>query len=124
MTDQHLTYSGRMVYVGIDVHKDTYAVTCICDKKIVKTATVQANPNGLAASLQRWFPDATLSAVYEAGFSAFVLHRALTKAGIPTLVVNPASVAVAANNKVKTDRRDSKKLAIDLADGRLRGIYV
>ena len=33
MTDQHLTYSGRMVYVGIDVHKDTYAVTCICDKK-------------------------------------------------------------------------------------------
>jgi len=124
MTDQHLTYSGRMVYVGIDVHKDTYAVTCICDKKIVKTATVQANPNGLAASLQRWFPDATLSAVYEAGFSAFVLHRALTKAGIPTLVVNPASVAVAANDKVKTDRRDSKKLAIDLADGRLRGIYV
>jgi transposase len=33
-------------------------------------------------------------------------------------VVNPASVAVAANDKVKTDRRDAKKLARDLADGR------
>ena len=124
MTDQRPTYSGRIVYVGIDVHKDTYAVTCICDKKIVKTATVQADPAGLAASLQRWFPEATLSAVYEAGFSAFVLHRALTTAGITNIVVNPASIAVAANEKVKTDRRDAKKLAIDLADGRLRGIYI
>lgn len=124
MTNQRLTYRGRIVYVGVDVHKETYAVTCVCDKKIVKTATVQADPAGLAASLQRWFPDATLSAVYEAGFSAFVLHRALLKAGIPNMVVNPASVAIAANDKVKTDRRDSKKLAMDLADGRLHGIYV
>lgn len=124
MTDQRFTYSGRMIYVGIDVHKDTYAVTCVCDKKIVKTATVQADPAGLAASLQRWFPEATLSTVYEAGFSAFVLHRALLKAGMTNIVVNPASVAVAANDKVKTDRRDSKKLAMDLADGRLHGIYV
>jgi transposase len=38
------------------------------------------------------------------------------------IVVNPASIAVAANDKVKTDRRDAKKLAIDLADGRLQGI--
>jgi transposase len=96
----------------------------VCNKQTVKTATVPADPAGLAASLPRWFPGATLSSVYEAGFSAFVLHRALTNAGIPNIVVNPASVAVAANDKVKTDRRDSKKLAIDLADGRLRGIYV
>jgi transposase len=124
MTDQRLTYNGRFVYVGIDVPKDTYTVTCLWDKKIVKTATVPADPAGLAVSLQRWFPDATLSTVYEAGVSAFVLHRALSKAGIPNIVVNPASVAVAANDKVKTDRRDAKKLVLDLADGRLRGISV
>src|SRR6266481_1800476 len=104
--------------------KDTYTVTCIHNKRIVKTATVQSDPASLAASLPRWFQGAKLSSVYEAGFSAFVLHRSLTKAGITNIVVNPASVAVAANDKVKTDRRDSKKLAFDLADGRLRGIYV
>jgi transposase len=124
MTDRHLSYIGRIVYVGVDVHKETYTVTCVCNKQIVKTATVQADPAGLAASLLRWFPGATLYSAYEAGFSAFVLHRALTTAGITNIVVNPASVAVAANDKVKTDRRDAKKLAIDLADGRLRGIYV
>jgi transposase len=124
MTDRHLSYIGRIVYVGIDVHKETYTVTCVCNKQIVKTATVQAEPAGFTASLLRWFPGATLYSAYEAGFSAFVLHRALTTAGITNIVVNPASVAVAANDKVKTDRRDAKKLAIDVADGRLRGIYV
>ena len=124
MTDQRLSYVGQNVYVGVDVHKDTYTVTCIHNKRIVKTATVHADPASLAASLLRWFQGATLSSVYEAGFAAFVLHRSLTKAGISNIVVNPASVAVAANDTVKTDRRDSKKLAVDLADGRLRGIYV
>jgi len=108
----------------IKAHKDTYTVTCVWNKQIVKTATVQAEPAGLAASVLRWFPGATLYSAYEAGLSAFVLHRALTTAGITNIVVNPASVAVAAHDKVKTDRRDAKKLAIDLADGRLRGISV
>jgi len=124
MTEQRRSYAGECVYVGVEVHKETYTVTGVCHKQIVKTVTVQAEPAGLAASLPRWFPEATLYSVYEAGFSAFVLHRVLTKASIRNIVVNPASIAVAANDKVKTDRRDSKKLAIDLADGRLRGIYV
>ena len=72
MTDQRLSYCGRIVYVGIDVHKETYTVTCVCNKQIVKTATVQADPAALAASLPRWFPGATLYSVYEAGFSAFL----------------------------------------------------
>ena len=99
-------------------------MTCVCQRQIVKTATVPAEPVRLAESLLRWFPGATLSSASEAGFSGFVLHRALTTAGITNLVVNPASVAVAANDRVKTDRRDAKKLAIDLADGRLRGISI
>ena len=124
MTEQRISYAGERVYVGVDVHKETYTVTCVCHTQIVKTATVPAEPASLAASLLRWFPGATLASAYEAGFSAFVLHRALTQAGITNIVVNPASIAVAANDKVKTDRRDSKRLAIDLADGRLRGIYI
>jgi transposase len=124
MAEQRLSYTGERIDVGIDVHKETYTVTCLCQRQMVKTATVPADPARLAESLPRWFPEARLFAAYEAGFSGFVLHRALTTAGITNIVVNPASVAVAANDKVKTDRRDAKKLARDLADGRLRGIYV
>ena len=124
MTEQRRSYAGECVYVGVDVHKETYTVPCVCHKQSVKPATVQAEPAGLAASLPRWFPGATLYAVYEAGFAAFVLHRVRTNAGISHIVVNPASIAVAANAKGKTDRRDAKQLAIALADGRLRGLSV
>jgi transposase len=124
MTELRLSYTGERVYVGIDVHKATYTVTCVCQRRIVKTATVPADPARFADSLLRWVPGAPLSSAYEAGFSGFVFHRALTTVGITNLVVTPASVAVAANDRVKTDRRDAKKLAVDLADGRLRGIYI
>src|SRR5215831_6463844 len=124
MAEQRLSYTGERIDVGIDVHKETYTVTCLCQRQMVKTATVPADPVRLAASLPRWFPGARIFSAYEAGFSGFVLHRVLTTAGITNIVVNPASVAVAANDKVKTDRRDAKKLARDLADGRLRGISV
>src|SRR5215831_892514 len=124
MAEQRLSYTGERIDVGIDVHKETYTVTCLCQRRIVKTATVPAEPVRLAESLLRWFPGATLSSAYEAGFSGFVLHRVLAAAGITNIVVHPASVAVAANDRVKTDRRDAKKLAVDLADGRLRGISI
>ena len=124
MPEPRLSYTGERVYVGIDVHKATYAVVCVCQQRIVKTATVPADPAQFAASVLRWFPGATLASAYEAGFSGFVLHRVLAAAGITNIVVNPASVAVAANDRVKTDRRDAKKLAVDLADGRLRGISI
>src|SRR3569832_668493 len=124
MAEQRLSSTGERIDIGIDVHKETYTVTCLCQRQMVKTATVPAAPARLAESLRRWFPGARLFSAYEAGFSGLVLHRILTAAGITNIVVNPASVAVAANEKVKTDRRDAKKLARDLADGRLRGIYV
>ena len=50
MTEQRRSYAGECVYVGVDVHKETYTVTCVCHKQIVKTATVQAEPASLAAS--------------------------------------------------------------------------
>src|SRR5215831_17758820 len=101
MTEPRLSYTGERVYVGIDVHKATYTVVCVCQRRIVKTATVPADPAQFAASVLRWFPGATLASAYEAGFSGFVLHRVLTTAGLTNLVVNPASVAVAANDRVQ-----------------------
>ena len=119
-----ISYNGKKVYIGLDVHKETYAVTCICEQVVVKRATVSADPAKLAESLLRWFKGAKIYSAYEAGFSGFSLHRTLKKLGINNIVVNAATVAVAANDKVKTDLRDSKKIAEQLSVNRLRGIYV
>jgi transposase len=75
--------------------------------------------------LLNWFKGAKIYTAYEAGFSGFGLHRELdSHKEIKSIVVNAASIAVAANDKVKTDLRDSKKIAEQLSVNRLRGIYI
>ena len=124
MTKSTMNYQGKKVYVGIDVHKRTYAVTVRLDGEVAKRDTMQASPSGLITYLNRYFKGASIFRVYEAGFSGFVLHRALIEAGIHNIVVNPASIEVAANDRVKTDRRDSNKMAEQLAAGRLRAVFI
>jgi hypothetical protein len=36
MKTLRIDYRGKMIYLGIDVHKRTYSVTVICDELIVK----------------------------------------------------------------------------------------
>jgi transposase len=124
MAFEKISYLGKKVYIGIDVHKETYSVTCICDELVTKKATMPADPLELARSILKWFQGAEIFTAYEAGFSGFRLHRQLVSSGICSIVVNAASIAVAANDKVKTDLRDSKKIAEQLAAKRLRGIYI
>ena len=83
-----------------------------------------AKPEQLREQLVKYFCGAKIHSVYEAGFSAFVLHRELVKGGIDSIVVNPGSVEVSSHNRVKTDKRDAAKLATQLEAGRLRGIHI
>lgn len=124
MTKNRIDYQGKEVYVGIDVHKKTYSVYCICEGQLVKKATVPAVPTVLVGMLRKFFPAAEIHSAYEAGFSGLVLHRVLVAQGIKNIVVNPASIEVAANDKVKTDKRDCRKIAVQLEADRLKGIFV
>jgi transposase len=117
-------YTGKTMFVGIDVHKKTYAVTCICEGEVIKKDTLQASPVGLSEYLHKYFLNAKFKTVYEAGFSGFSLHRYLLAKRIDNIVVHAASVEVSARNRVKTDKRDSLQLATQLSTNRLKGIYV
>jgi transposase len=76
------------------------------------------------ALVKKEFPGASVVAAYEAGYSGFWLHRKLEAAGIRCLVVHVASIEVSSRDMVKTDKRDSLKIAEQLAAGRLRGVRV
>lgn len=121
---KEISYKGKAVYVGMDVHKKTYAVTAICEGEVIKRDTLHAEPEALVRYLLKHFEGARIYSVYEAGFCGFGIHRRLVAAGIENIVVNPSSIEVAANNKVKTDRRDSLKQAEQLFRGALSGIYI
>jgi transposase len=121
---QALSYVGKAVFIGIDVHKKTYAVVARMEGEVVKKWTTSASPQALTQQLLKYFAGATVYTAYEAGFSGFVLHRELEQHGIHNLVVNAAGIEVAANDRVKTDKRDAHKLSILLEAKRLKGIRI
>lgn len=116
-------YTGKIIYVGVDVHKKTYSVTVICDETIVKRDTLKAEPQGLISYLKKRFGSGKIKTAYEAGFCGFHLHRALGAAGIENIVVHAAGIETS-NSRVKTDKRDSLKIAAHLSEGKLRNVYI
>lgn len=117
-------YTDKTVFLGIDVHKRTYSVTAICENTMVKQDTFLASPENFLKYCQRAFPGARIKSAYEAGFCGFGLHRFLIDNGIENIVVHPASIEVESRNHKKTDKRDSKKIALQLAANRLQSVYI
>ena len=116
-------YTGKTIFVGMDVHKKTYSVTAICDGVIVKRDTLKAEPQGLISYLKKRFGSGKIKTAYEAGFCGFHLHRTLEAAGIENIVVHAAGIETS-NSRVKTDKRDSLKIAAHLSEGKLRSVYI
>ena len=69
-------------------------------------------------------PDVRLRVAYEAGPTGYALHRQLSALGIDCLVVAPSLIPVRPGDKVKTDRRDTLKLARLLRSGDLTPVWV
>lgn len=116
-------YTRKSIFVGIDVHKKTYSVTAISDNEVVKRDTLRANPQALITYLQKRFSTGIIFTAYEAGFCGFHLHRALEAANIKNIVVHAASIEVS-KDRVKTDKKDSLKIAAHLSQGKLKGIHI
>jgi transposase len=72
-------YTGKTIFVGMDVHKKTYSVTAICDGVIVKRDTLKAEPQALISYLKKRFSSGKIKTAYEAGFCGFHLHTHLTQ---------------------------------------------
>lgn len=112
------------IYLGIDVHKKTYSLTAISEGCIIKRDTIVACPDKLIHYCKKHFPAKTIKSAYEAGFCGFYLHRKLIGQGINNFVVHPASIEISARDRVKTDKRDSLKIATQLEAGRLKCIHI
>jgi len=118
-----LDYTKKTIYMGLDVHKSTYSITVLCDGEIVKRDKIIAEPAVLLEYCRK-FKGARIKSAYEAGFCGFHLHRILVKEGIENIVVHPASIEIGSRDVVKTDKRDSLKIATQLAAGRLSCVFI
>jgi transposase len=115
----------QKIFIGIDVHKNSWDVTCVTHKGYCKSFNQQPSAEALIAFLRREFPEAEYHAVYESGFTGYSTYYALTAVGVQTIIANAADVPTTQKEKLlKTDRRDSKKLAESLRSGDLEAIHV
>jgi len=71
----------------------------------------------LQTYLKNKYPDCDISVMYEAGFQGFWLHDLLIKDGIHCIVTPANKVTQAKDDRVKTDKRDARRLAKNLENG-------
>ena len=119
------SFKGQNIFIGIDVHKKTWSVTCLTQAGFKHTYAQKASAADLAAFLHRNFPEGDYQAVYESGFTGFSTYYALKEHGINCIVTHASDVPTTQyENVMKTDRVDSEKLARALRNGALKPVYV
>ena len=114
---------GKEVFIGIDVHKESWQVTVRVEEEEVFHGGIPSQYHALERILDR-FPSCTVKVAYEAGPCGFWLYDRLTEDGVETIVVPPSLIPIESGNKVKTDKRDSRKLAKLLEGNMLKRVYV
>ncbi len=125
MKNTKLDFTGQQLYIGIDVHKSNWTITIMLLGRILTTFSMNPSPEELVRKLKTDYPGANYYTVYEAGFCGYWIDRELRKAGINNIIVNPADVPTSyKETRRKTDKIDSKKLARELSNNELEGIYV
>src|SRR5919204_989159 len=100
------------IYLGLDVHKDTISVGILRPDQQVPDVDRIAHDEASVRRLLARFPDrARLRACYEAGPTGFELARLLHRMDVGCEVIAPSLIPRAPGDKVKTDRRDCRRLA-------------
>ena len=116
----------EVLYIGIDVDDKAFHIAGYCEATGgILEARCRPNKGALIAKLKLWQKDGfELQTCYEATYIGFSLHRFLKSKGIKNKVIAPSLIPEKASDKVKTDRIDSKKLAMYLAKDLLTEIYI
>lgn len=116
--------SERMALVGLDVHQ-AQTVAAVLDPVSgeLRVERLRGAPAGVVVEfLERL--GRPVRAVYEAGPTGFGLARAASERGLDVRVIAPGSIPKAPGDRVKTDRRDAKRLVRLFGAGELSFSFV
>ena len=120
---RRVVVKGREVFIGVDVHKVSWHVTARTGGEEIFNSGIPGHYQALRGLLDQ-FKDGRMKVAYEAGPCGFWLHDKLKKDGIEVIVVPPSLIPIESGNRVKTDKRDSRKLARLLESQMLKRVYV
>jgi transposase len=114
-------------FVGMDVHKETISISVAEDGRNGPVRFLGVIPNAaddVAKMAKRLSKHGELDFCYEASGCGYGIHRQLTALGHKCIVVAPSMIPRKPGERIKTDRRDSEKLAILHRSGDLTPVWV
>lgn len=116
--------SESMALVGLDVHQ-AQTVAAVLDPGTgeLRVQRLRGEPAKVVPVFLEDL-DRPVAAVYEAGPTGFALARVAEQRGLDVRVVAPGSIPRAPGDRVKTDRRDAKRLVRLFAAGELSYAFV
>ena len=117
---------GTTLYVGLDVHARTIEVSVLRggtkDREEWRLENEPRAVTALARRLRHEGGDAVVCC-YEAGPTGFALQRQLQAKSVDCRVIAPSLIPRKPGERVKTDRRDARKLAELLRAGLLTEVH-
>ena len=120
------TPARSIIYLGMDVHKDSITIAVL--PQDAKTPTrLERLPNDLP-TLKKWIArvarDGEIRACYEASGAGYVLHRALREWGYACDVIAPSLIPKRPGVQRKHDKRDATDLARYYRAGELVAVRI
>lgn len=112
------------VFVGIDVDKKSFAFTVQDHDMMTRSKKIPSNPEQLYNYIHNNFGDQRVLCAYEAGPTGYGLYDYLIRKEQPCVMVSPASIPKASNERVKNNRLDSERIVRYLKSGELNPIRV
>jgi hypothetical protein len=117
--------AAELIHLGMDTSVKEIVVAVLRPGEEVPAVDRVPNDEESVRRLIARLPDRRLlSACYEAGPGGYELYRLLTSMGVACDVVAPSLVPKGSSDRVKTDRRDSVRLALTHRAGLLTAVRV
>jgi transposase len=115
----------KIRFVGLDVHAETIAVAVAeSDGTVLSLGTIPNREEPVRKLIKKLGGAEQLRVCYEAGPTGYALYWQLAALGVHCDVVAPTLVPVKAGDRIKTDRRDARKLARCYRSGDLTPVSV
>jgi transposase len=112
-------------FVGLDVHKDSISVALLRPgQDDPDQERIPNTPEEVRRLVGRWADPARVRVCYEAGPCGYELQRQLRSLGVDCVVIAPALTPRRPGDRVKTDRRDARKLCRLFRAGELTTIRI
>lgn len=105
--------SETIIWIGMDVHKDTVMVAVFEGDAQQETVTQQVPNEGrkIRQFFERWGRRGEIRSCYEASGAGYVLQRDISEWGYACEVVAPSLIPVRPGERRKHDRKDATQLA-------------